>query len=119
MVLSNPILGYVAAGTLVVGVAAGWTVRDWQCDAAYAAALEKAEKQRQEMQGKIDAVSSSYEAERNQANMVVAGTTRTIREIYKTVPDVPVDCAPDARAVGLLEGSVRSANAAASGQSSK
>ncbi len=53
----NPIMGYVAGGALLIGVAAGWTVNDWQCDAAYAKAVEKAEKQRQQMQGKIDVVS--------------------------------------------------------------
>lgn len=119
MVPINPLLGYVAAGALVVGLAAGWKVKDWQCDAAYAAALEKAEKQRQQMQGKIDEISSLYEAERDQANMVVAGRTREIREIYKTLPPVPVDCAPDPRIVGLLEGSVSDANAAASGKSGR
>lgn len=113
---SNPIFAYVAGGALVIGVAAGWKVRDWQCDAAYSAALEKAEKQRKQMQGKIDEVSSLYEAERNQADMVVAGTRQTIREIYRDLPDVPADCAPDARVVGLLEGSLNRANAAASGK---
>jgi len=115
----NPILAYVAGGALIIGVSAGWKVRDWQCDAAYAAALEKAEKQRKEIQGKVDAVSSSYENQRDQANVVVAGTERTIREIYKTVPDAPIDCAPDVRIIGLLEGSISAANAAASGKPSK
>ena len=80
----NPILAYVAGGALIIGVAAGWKVKDWQCDAAYAAALEKAEKQRKEMQGKIDEISTNYETQRDQADLVVAGTTREIREIYKT-----------------------------------
>ena len=35
----NPFMGYVAAGALVIGTAAGWKVKDWQCDAAYAKAL--------------------------------------------------------------------------------
>lgn len=115
----NPFLGYVAAGALVIGIAAGWKVKDWQCDAAYAAALEKAEKQRKEMQGKIDEISAIYEEQRDKANVVVAGKTREIREIYKTLPAVPVDCAADVRIVGLLEGSVGDANAAASGKPSK
>jgi hypothetical protein len=112
----NPFFGYVAAGALVIGIAAGWKVKDWQCDAAYAAALEKAEKQRKEMQGKIDEISTTYEEQRDKANVVVAGTTREIREIYKTIPAVPVDCAADVRVVRLLEGSVGNANSAASGK---
>lgn len=115
----NPFMGYLAGGALLIGTAAGWKVRDWQCDAAYAKALEQAEKQRREMQGKIDAISSSYEAERDKADVVVAGQTRTIREIYKTIPAVPVDCTPDVRVVGMLESSIGSANAAAAGKLSK
>jgi len=115
----NPIMGYVAAGALVIGLATGWTIKDWQCDAAYSAALEKAEKQRQQMQGKIDEVSSVYQAERDKADVVVAGEKETIREIYKTLPAVPADCTPDPRVVGLLEGGVNRANAAASSEPRK
>jgi hypothetical protein len=112
-------MGYVAGGALLIGVAAGWTVKDWQCDAAYAKAVEKAEKQRQQMQGKIDEVSSLYQTQRDQADVVVAGERETIREIYKTLPAVPADCIPDPRVVGLLEGGVNRANAAASSEPSK
>jgi hypothetical protein len=115
----NPFVGYLAAGSLLIGVAAGWKVKDWQCDAAYAKALAQAEKQRQEMQGKIDEISASYEAERDQADLMVAGTTREVREIYKTLPAVPVDCAVDVRVVGMLEGTVSDANARATGKPSE
>lgn len=104
---------------MLIGTAAGWKVRDWQCDAAYAKALEQAEKQRREMQGKIDDISTLYQVERDKADMVVAGQTRTIREIYKAIPGVPADCTPDVRVVRMLEGSVGSANAAAAGKSSE
>jgi hypothetical protein len=117
MVRINPIMGYVAAGALVIGLASGWTVRDWRCDAAYSKALEKADKQRQEMQGKIDEVSTLYQTQRDQADVVVAGERQTIREIYKTLPAVSADCAPDYRVIGLLEGGINRANAAASGES--
>ena len=115
----NPIMGYVAAGALVIGLAAGWKVKDWQCDAAYSKAMEKAEKQRQQMQGKIDEISSLYQTERDKTDVVVAGERETIREIYKTLPAVPADCIPDPRVVGLLEGGVNRANAAASSEPSK
>ena len=69
MGLINPITAYTAAGALAIGLATGWTVRDWRCDAAYAKALEKAEQQRQQMQGTIDEVSSQYQAERDKADV--------------------------------------------------
>jgi hypothetical protein len=115
----NPIMGYVAAGALVIGAAAGWTIKDWQCDAAYSKALEKAEKQRQAMQGKIDEAASIYQTERDKADVVVAGERETIREIYKTLPAPNPSCEPDARVHGLLEGGVNRANAATAGESSK
>jgi hypothetical protein len=117
--IPNPMLLYAVGGALVIGVASGYKVRDWQCDAAYAKALEKAQKQRQQMQGKIDEVSTLYQVERDKADVVVAGERETIREIYKTLPATPVDCAPDSRVVGLLEGSVNRANAAAASEPSK
>jgi hypothetical protein len=117
MVRINPFMGYVAAGALVIGLASGYKVRDWQCDAAYSKALEKADEQRQEMQGKIDEVSTLYQTQQDQTDVVVAGERETIREIYKTLPAVPADCAPDTRVIGLLEGGINRANAAASGES--
>lgn len=119
MVRINPFMGYVAAGALAIGLASGWKIKDWQCDAAYSKALEKAEKQRQQMQGQIDAVSTLYQAERDKADVVVAGERETIREIYKTLPAVSADCVPDVRVVGLLEGGLSRANAAASGEPSE
>jgi hypothetical protein len=119
MVRINPFMGYVAAAALAVGLTAGWKIKDWQCDAAYSNALEKAQKQRQQMQGKIDEVSTLYQAERDKADVVVAGEKQTIREIYKTLPAVPADCAADVRIVRLLEGGVSRANAAAASEPSK
>jgi len=116
--IPNPIMIYAAAGALIFGAAAGYKVRDWQCDAAYAKAMEKAEKQRVKKQEVVDDVSQVYEAQRDKANGVATERTYTIREIYKTVPTVPPDCsAPDA-VRKLLESGVRDANAASSGEPS-
>lgn len=112
----NPLMGYVAAGTLVVGAVAGYKVRDWQCDAAYSKALEKAEKQRAEMQKAVDDVSLVYQVERDKADIVATERTNTIREIYKTAPAIPADCTPPDGVSGLLESGIRDANAAASGK---
>ena len=106
------------AGALVIGAASGYKVRDWQCDAAYAKALEKAEKLRAQKQEVVDNVSQTYESERDQANVVATERTNTIREIYKTAPAVPVDCAASDALRRLLESSVRDANAAATGKPS-
>ena len=112
----NPILLYAVGGALIFGVASGYKVRDWQCDAAYAKALEKAEKLRIKKQEVVDDVSQTYETERDKADVVATERTNTIREIYKTTPAIPVDCtAPDA-VRRLLESSIRDANAATTGK---
>ena len=116
--MPNPIMLYALGGALIIGALSGYKVRDWQCDAAYAKALEKAEKLRAQKQEAVDNVSQTYESQRDQANVVATERTNTIREIYKTTPAVPVDCsAPDALR-RLLESSVRDANAAATGKPS-
>jgi biopolymer transport protein ExbB/TolQ len=115
--IPNPLMIYVVAGTLIVGAAAGYKVRDWQCDAAYAKALEKAEKQRVKMQKAVDDVSQAYEAQRDQANVVATERTNTIREIYKTAPAPLADCSAPDSVRRLLESSVSDANAAAANKS--
>ena len=116
--IPSPFMLYAAAGALIVGAAAGYKVRDWQCDAAYAKALEKAEKQRVKKQEVVDVISQTYEAQRDQANGVATERTYTIREIYKTAPAVPVDCAAPDAVRKLLESGIRDANAASSGEPS-
>ncbi len=114
----KPFLPYIVAGALIIGVASGYKVRDWQCDATYAKALKKVEKQRVKKQEVVDDVSQTYEAKRDQTNVVATERINTIREIYRTTPAIPADCsAPDALR-RLLESSVRDANAAASGKPS-
>lgn len=116
--IPNPLVLYVAAGTLIVGAAAGYKVRDWQCDAAYAKALEKAQKERAAKEKVVFDVSQTYEAERDKADVVATERINTIREIYKTAPAPAVDCsAPDA-VRRLLESSVSDANASTTGKPS-
>jgi hypothetical protein len=116
--MPSPMLLYAFAGALIIGAASGYKVRDWQCDAAFAKALEKAEKLRVKKQEVVDNVSQTYEIERDQANVVATERTNTIREIYKTAPAVPVDCAGSDALRRVLEGGVRDANAAAAGKPS-
>lgn len=116
--MPNPLMIYATAGALVIGAAAGYKVRDWQCAATYAEALEKAQKQGAKKQEVVYDVSQTYEAERDQADVVATERINTIREIYKTAPAVPVDCSAPESVRRLLEGSVRDANAASSGKPS-
>jgi hypothetical protein len=116
VMMPNPIMLYALGGALIIGAASGYKVRDWQCDAAYAKALEKAEKLRVKKQEVVDNVSQTYEAERDQANVVATERTNTIREIYKTAPAVPVDCAGSDALRRVLESGIRDANAAAAGK---
>jgi hypothetical protein len=118
MALINPVMIYGLAGALIIGAASGYKVRDWQCDAAFAKALEKAEKLRVKKQEVVDDVSKTYESERDQANVVATERTNTIREIYKTAPAVPVDCAGSDALRRVLESGVSDANAAAAGKPS-
>ena len=118
MALINPLMIYGLAGALVIGAASGYKVRDWQCDAAFAKALEKAEKLRVKKQEVVDNVSQTYESERDQADVVATERINTIREIYKTTPAVPVDCAGSDALRRVLESGVRDANAAATSKPS-
>ena len=116
--MPSPLMLYATAGALVIGAAAGYKIRDWQCDAAYAKALEKAQKQAAKKQEVVYDVSQTYEVEQDKADVVATERINTIREIYKTAPAVPVDCSAPDDVRRLLEGSVRDANAASSGKPS-
>lgn len=112
----NPVFGYIAAGALVIGLGAGWKLRDWQCDAAVAKAYANAERMREEMQDEVDERSEAYEAERDQAYRLGADTAVKIRTVYKDLPPVSDDCAADPLVVGLLESSRSATNASATGK---
>lgn len=118
MVLTKAIAFYAAVAALAIGVATGYKVRDWQCDAAVANALEQAERKRAETEKAVYDVSEVYEDGRNQANIVATERTNTIREIYKTAPAISVNCAAPDNVRGLLESGVRDANAASTGEPS-
>lgn len=102
---------------IAAGFLGGWTVRDWKADRDALAAVEKAERIRDKMQGKLDASAESYERGRAAEEPARLETRNTIREIYRDAPPVPVVCSiPDAAAL-VLENARQRANAAAAGQS--
>ena len=100
--IPSPFMIYAAAGALIVGAVAGYKVRDWQCDAAYAAALEKAGKQRDKTDTILDAKAAAYEEKRAEADVRSVERINTIREIYRTVPAAAASCAPPDDAVRVL-----------------
>lgn len=102
MIPFNPTLGYAIAGALLIGAIGGYKVKSWQCDAAYAKVLEKAEKQRQAMQAVINEKAKAYEDERARADVVSHERTNTVREIYRDMPAPPAVCAPPPAAVRVL-----------------
>lgn len=109
----NPLLAYVAAGALAVGLIGGYKVKSWQCDSAYSKVLEKAEKQRAMMQAIIDEKATAYEQERARADQASYERTNTVREIYRNTPAPPSICAPPAAAVRVLIESIGQPNAPA------
>lgn len=119
MIWPNPLFFYVAGGTLLVGVAAGWTVRDWRCDAARSDALEQAAEQAQEMQDEVATQAVDYEAARGETYGMGTRVEREVRTLYREVPAAPVDCSPIPAAISLLQGRVDHANASASGEPSE
>lgn len=111
---------YIMGGMLAIGFLGGYKVRDWQCDAAYAVALEKAEKQRAKVETILDTKSAAYEERRAAADVQSVERTNTVREIYRTVPAAASSCAPPADAIRVLLESIGNPDAeAAAGKLSK
>ena len=93
---------YVLAACLFVGFVGGYRVKSWQCDAAYAKALEQAAKEKTRMEGIINAKSAQYEELSAHAAEKSVVTTNTVKEIYRNTPAPPANCAPPTAAVGVL-----------------
>ena len=109
---------YLSAGALLVGAFAGWTIRDWKCDAATLVAVEKGERQESKMVDAVNLASARYEEFRNRQDTSTIEQHNTIREIYKNV-EVPANCAANPDAVRVLESVRQRANASASGELEK
>ena len=112
----RPFMPYIAGAALLASLAAGYKIRDWQCDAALANALEEAAERQQEMQNELEQQARAYENLRDYADGLGASRGTSIREIYREVPAPAPSCAAPDTIVGVLQGGVDSANAAATGQ---
>ena len=111
----NPLMLYGGLAIAVLSFGAGWTVRDWRCDAAQTAALEQAAKAEDKAENVVAEGASVYEEDRAALAQVVTNERVTVREIYRDI-EVPSDCAVGPAAVGVLEGARERANAAAAGE---
>lgn len=113
----NPLVAYGAAGALLVGLFAGWSVRDWKADSDQ---LELTEKAHKAELGAIRAANlSSEQLERALATLrpQAIETRNTIREVYHDVK-IPAECAVPAAGRSVLEIARQRANAAAAGEPS-
>lgn len=113
----NPVILYSAGAALLLGLAAGWSARDWKADADQLAAVAKAHKAELAAAKAVAAPSADLEAILADLRPNAIETRNTIREVYRNV-EVPTDCAVPAAGVGLLNGARDRANAAATGEPS-
>lgn len=112
----NPMVLYAGAGALLIGLATGWSVRDWKADADALRAVEAANKAQKAAVAAVDTSSAQFETVVAKLQPLEIETRNTIREVYRNV-EVPADCAVPAAGVRLLDDARLNANAAASGQS--
>lgn len=105
--LLTPAIGYVAAGSILIGAIGGWTVRDYKADADIA----KIERQLREAQDKqralADKASSEYERGKAERTTATQRTQDKIREVYRDI-EVPADCEPPGDALRLLDEAIAS-----------
>lgn len=111
----NPIALYAGAGALLIGLATGWSVRDWKADADALRAVETANKAQQAAVAAVDTSSTKLETVVAELQPLEIETRNTIREVYRNV-EVPADCAVPAAGVRLLDDARLNANAAAAGE---
>jgi hypothetical protein len=115
MVIPPQLLAGAAALCLIAGFGAGWSVRDAFADSAALKAVEKAEKLREAMQGKVDGKGAELEALLAEHRPAAIQTQTQIREIYRDVK-VPAECAVPDAALGVLDGALDRASAEATGE---
>lgn len=113
--MTKPFMLYASAATLLFGLFAGWSVRDWKADADTLRDVQKREALKDRMQSRIDAQASAYEQARADNMGARVETTNTIREVYRNV-EVPAACAAPDAVVGLLGRAVDRANDEAAGK---
>lgn len=100
----------VVVGAFFLGCLNGYVVRDGAAKSSAAKAYKAAEGRRMVMQGQIDVLSAQYEEERRRVSNVNVQRTNTIKEYYRDIPAMAVDCTLPDPMYSLLINSVRDAN---------
>jgi hypothetical protein len=100
----------VVVGAFFLGCLNGYVVRDGAAKSSAAKAYKAAEGRRLVMQGQIDVLSAQYEEERRRVSNVNVQRTNTIKEYYRDIPAMAVDCTLPDPMYSLLINSVRDAN---------
>lgn len=111
----NPVALYAGLGALLIGAAAGWSVRDWKADADALRAVEAANAAQKAAIAAVGKPSERFESTVTQLRPLEIETRNTIREVYRNV-EVPTDCAVPAAGVRLLDDARINTNAAAAGE---
>ena len=111
----NPLVLYSSGAALLLGVCAGWAVRDWKADADALGALEAANAAQKAAVEAVAKPSERLETVITELKPLEIETRNTIREVYRNV-EVPADCAVPAAGVRLLDDARHNANAAAAGE---
>lgn len=101
--------------TLLAGVGAGWTLRDWKADSDALAAIEKAQKEERRLRDQLLEQAVHYEGEKADAQQQSQGRQEAIRVVYRDRP-VSADCAVPADARSVLNDAILDANARAAGE---
>lgn len=111
-----PIWAYAAGAALALGGAAtaGWTVRDWKCEAAQAKALRQAAKDLDAAATRMRDASAGYQQGKANAQQIEYHRQNTIRTIYRDRAVADGCAAPD-DVRGVLDGAVAEVNAALAG----
>jgi hypothetical protein len=110
-----PVTAYIAAGTLLAGALAGWTVRDWKADSDALEAENKAHSQFVAMSEALADQSLQLEVVTQSIRAQERTDRETIREVYRNV-QVPANCAVPAAGVSVLNNATDRANAASAGK---
>ena len=115
--MTVPLWAYSAAGALLTGALAGWTVRDWKADSDTLEATEAEWTQYKAFTETLADQSLQLEYTQQKLRYGERRDRETIREIYRNV-QVSADCAVPDAAVSLLNNAIGRANAAAAGEPS-
>lgn len=113
--MTPPLSAYIGAGALLVGVAGGWTIRDWKADSDALKAEEKAFAQYQAMTSALADQSLAYEVLAQSLRADERRDRETIREIYRD-RTIPAECAVPAAGVSVLSEAIARSNSAAAGE---